>query len=524
MAADKARCILQATSNGGTKMIRLSQMMLTALLVTAAMALQAGQSVETAAPNTWVEIPDSQMKKVAYPFEKNPKVDGVCGSGSVIAAWCGAAFDSKRDRLVLWGGGHADYAGNELYGFDVKKLAWERITEPFPDPVKDQEINADGSPNSRHTYAGSTYIAHADRFFSIGGSLWGVGFAKCDLTWTFDFEAKKWENRNPSGANDLGGFEQSSIYDPATKLVYYFNGKGFYTYDYDKNAWSRLGEGLYATSLTIDTKRNLLFAIGSGKVLVYDLHSQKPKSQEWKTTGGDEFIAKSKQPLDYSPVADRIVGWDGAGKIYVLDPDKKVWSVQDAAGGPQATPNGMYGRFHYVPSLNAFICVTDMSANVFFYKFSAGSGTSGNSNGSPAEKPAPKPAPVVKVVKPARDLSAQREALKACLKKASATAKLAAKMTIFGKSESVLFAGADADGIKVTLEGNTLPVRWKDVQDADLARLVFAGFPQDADALYNAGIVAFESHQENLYGSIVANLTKIDAGRVSSLLDSCNAK
>jgi hypothetical protein len=36
-----------------------------------------------------------------------------------MAAWGGGAHDTKRDRLIVWGGGHGDYGGNELYAFDV---------------------------------------------------------------------------------------------------------------------------------------------------------------------------------------------------------------------------------------------------------------------------------------------------------------------------------------------------------------------------------------------------------------------
>src|ERR1700761_6743036 len=62
-------------------------------------------------PDSWLEIPDSAMKKVAADMEKFPKVRAVCGPSAVIDAWGGGALDTKRNRLVLWGGGHADYWG-----------------------------------------------------------------------------------------------------------------------------------------------------------------------------------------------------------------------------------------------------------------------------------------------------------------------------------------------------------------------------------------------------------------------------
>jgi len=49
-----------------------------------------------------------------------------------MTAWSGGAFDTTRDRLVVWGGGHADYPGNELYVFDLGTLRWQRLTDPSP--------------------------------------------------------------------------------------------------------------------------------------------------------------------------------------------------------------------------------------------------------------------------------------------------------------------------------------------------------------------------------------------------------
>lgn len=352
-------------------------------MLAAVLCAAAGMAAEgpaTAPANTWVEIPNTPFKKVAYPREKNHKVDGVCGSGSVIGAWSGGALDTKRNRLILWGGGHADYAGNELYAFDINNLAWERLTEPFPEPVKDQEVNADGTPNSRHTYGGLAYIAHADRFFGCAGSLWGVGFAKCNLTWTFDFEKKKWENREPGGdtAKRKCGFEIGSTYDPETKKVWWCENAGLFSYDYDGNAWKQHSqEGYYGQTPTVDTKRGLLVAAGHKKAYTVDLRGGKFTRVALPTAGAEEFLAKASPGFDYDPVADKCVGWSG-GKVYVLDLDKKTWEAKDAPGAPEPTHTGIFGRWRYAPSVNAFVVVTKADKNVFFYKHTAGAGKAPN--------------------------------------------------------------------------------------------------------------------------------------------------
>jgi len=162
--------------------------------------------------NTWYEVPNSHMADV--------KPSG--WTANIIEPWGGGVYDTNRDRLVLWGGGHADYYGNELYAFDVNTLSWERLTDPSP-YVLDVEVNADGTPNSRHTYGGLAYIAHADRFFGIGGSLAGVGFADCHRTWTFNFDSKQWTDRNPA-TDPTVGFGCYAAYDPESKNIWWEGG------------------------------------------------------------------------------------------------------------------------------------------------------------------------------------------------------------------------------------------------------------------------------------------------------------
>lgn len=338
--------------------------------------------IRNAPANTWIEIPKSPLLSVAPKPDQFPKTWSVCGPSSVVMAWCGAAYDTKRGRLVIWGGGHADYHGNELYAFDVNKLAWERLTDPFPNPVNDQEVNADGTPNSRHTYGGLAYLAHVDRFFGLGGSLAGKGFAQCDRTWTFDFDAKKWEDRQPTGQLPGGGFCLGCAYDPVSKRLFFGSEhRGLFVYDYEKNTWAKLDDQpVDAQGFAVDTKRKLLVGMGRGRITLYDIGKNNFKQQVIKVPGAEDVVnAGNAAGLDYDPVADRIVAWASwaPDKVFALDLDTRTWEVKQADGGPKVSRsarNGVFGRWRYVASLNAFIAVSDAGANVFFYKNAAGAG------------------------------------------------------------------------------------------------------------------------------------------------------
>jgi hypothetical protein len=324
--------------------------------------------------NTWMAVPNSKISTV-FPAEGQfPGTRGVGGPSNVIAAWCGAALDTKRNRLVIWGGGHADYHGNEVYVFDITNMKWERLTDPFVNPVPDKEVNADGTPHSRHTYGGLAYIAHADRFFGQGGSLAGVGFAKCDKSWVFDFETKKWTDRNPA-TTPGGGFGLCCAYDPVSKMLFWGAGdNGLWVYDYDQNTWTKLNSdgGFYEQTATIDSKRRQVVFAGPAGVYSYELDKKDFTRNKW-TTSGSDGLKSSKFGFDYDPVSDRFVGWKN-GAVYVLNPETKEWTANDVTGAPKGTEAGMYGRLRYVPSVNAFIVVTSAGEDVHFYKLSAGTG------------------------------------------------------------------------------------------------------------------------------------------------------
>ena len=317
--------------------------------------------------DSWLSAPDTPMRIVTPSKGQFAGTWGTQGPAAVITAWSGAALDSRRNRLVLFGGGHTDYFGNELYAFDIDTLKWSRLTDPTVNPTLDSDVNWDGTPNSRDTYNGLAYIAHADRFFALGGSIARNGSTVCQNTWTFDFPSNRWTNRNPAGTKPLTGYGDLCSYDPATRKVWWC-APGLFSYDDDKNQWVQHNStGIKRSTSCIDTRRGVMVIVGNGKVTAYDLRSGNYALQSWTTVGGDAFIAKESPGLDYDPVSDRIVGWHG-GSPYLLDPVRKVWTVGSSAGAPPDVEQGIYGRWRYVPAVDAFVVVTGIDHNVSFYK------------------------------------------------------------------------------------------------------------------------------------------------------------
>ncbi|HEX7897489.1 MAG TPA: FecR family protein [Planctomycetota bacterium] len=317
------------------------------------------ERIRRLAPNAWLALPGTKLRPVAAKAKGDPR--------GVMESWSGAVLDTRRNRLVVWGGGHTNYYGNEVYAFDLASLRWERLTEPSPVTAGSQ-VCADGTPSARGTYNGLAYVAHADRMFALGGDPAGSGPTP-DLLWTFDFADHAWENRQPSGDRPPTWVGALSAYDPATRKVWWGEGRspgiaGLYAYEVDANRWVKhTADFFYYQTGALDTRRGLLVCAGDGKLFAHDVRKGAPIRQAW----GEAFVGISNPGFDYDAKKDRLVAWAG-GPVRVLHPETRAWTVIDAPGAPKPTPNGIFGRWRYVPSLDVFVVVTDIDDDVHFFK------------------------------------------------------------------------------------------------------------------------------------------------------------
>ncbi len=289
-------------------------------------------------PGEWYEVPNSNLDRV----QPTPLPPVGYGGFYGVMSYSGGAFDTKRERLVVWGGGHGSYSGNELYAFDVTALAWQRLTNPStPSPLgpglgPSVHVNSDGTPTSRHSYDGMVYLPGIDKLWASGGSRWGDG-SGTPLTWMFDFDTLQWVRKAdlipPDFYNEL---EVVSAYDPVTGHVFFSSpSRVLAEYDPVANTWTnrssdRVGDGKVAA---IDPKRRKFVAIGIGEVRVFDLTSSGTIAmRKVTTTGATEILGLGRQPgFEYDPVADVFVAWSGGADVYTLNMDTLVWTKRSPA-------------------------------------------------------------------------------------------------------------------------------------------------------------------------------------------------
>jgi hypothetical protein len=321
--------------------------------------------IEALAPGQWQVLPNTKIRSVLPPTPQqgDPR--------SIVLAWSGGTVDTVKSRLLVWGGGHSDYWGNELYALDIGTKKIKRITDPSPDTPKSNCRSAlpDGQPVSRHTYGGMAYIAHAKRLFQVNGSLVPCGYQE-PATWTYDFPQKKWHLMIPDFA--LHGFGTMAVYDAQTKQVFVKDNVDFYAYTLETNKYRKLNTTEqfvdYHLSAAIDSKRRQFVMIGDG-VQVIDLATNKMTTMA--TTNAPKFVTSQQSPgIAYDPVADRIVAWHGGSKVHALNMDTGAWTQVATNAGPTAAApyQGTFGRWGYVPEYGVFALVNDIDQNAWIFK------------------------------------------------------------------------------------------------------------------------------------------------------------
>ncbi len=354
------------------------------ILLSISFAFGQGNIIRDLAPNTWYEVANSHLDQVA----PNPLPPNNSGFGAIMSAWSGGAYDTNRERLIIWGGGHGDYSGNEVYVFDVETFTWTRLNDPSADVGGNESSGEypDGTPRSRHTYNYIQYVSLLDRFCTFGGAgMYPGGQVHTNKTHAFNFDNLTWDRRADAISYGIGAF---SAVDDSTGHVWIHGTEGIERsrlaeFDPIANTWNfRTNQDAsmqYAYELTaaIDPNRRSLIAIGNGREWIWDISNPNSVSKNQLNTTGDRDIRNAISPgFDYDPVSDKMIGWRGGQDIYVLDLDTNEWTMVTGTGANPGSPSsgGTFGRFRYAPSVNAFILVNSTSTNVFFYKLGEGTG------------------------------------------------------------------------------------------------------------------------------------------------------
>lgn len=352
-----------------------------------------------------------------------------------VVPWSGGAIDDAHQRLIVWGGGHSDYAGDEVFVLNLSGTpSWQLLTNPTtPVPYVADGNNWEGlspyyvrlsdgghyqagaAPASRHTYNGLQYVPYQNKLYSFGGAVANVGFFSSEV-WALDMTSKSWTMVGPPFSKSPG--YPTSAYNPSNgHIVMHDKNWSLFDYDPHTNAWTTLTTSYHiddGTTAAIDPVNNLLVVVGSAGTADNTSYPSLPTShtvqvfllsapytmQSWSAAGCD--LTYRSGGLAWDSALGLMVGYPGGGNQFyflntgpnpVVTPFGSVPSHQclDVPISPNPTPVkgidyppdpegssrdanfGIYGRFEYVPSLDVFVVMNDHTQDVWILRLAGGS-------------------------------------------------------------------------------------------------------------------------------------------------------
>lgn len=337
--------------------------------------------LSAAAPGSWIKISTTTFSSAFPSGQDGLPESGVSDAGAVVRAWSSFTWDSNRGNLLLFGGGHYNYIGNEIYILPGATGVWTRGSLPSFVEAPDFLVGDNSAPQSAHTYDNNNFLPINDRFLTFGGATHPYGGTFRAMIngvetrtgpWMWDPEladadkvggssgsgfnpatagGAMWTDRrlSQSGATLASAINGTTAYrsENGKDVVYVTsdaNQSGLpnlYRYtvgnlangENDQIEWiGRTFNGVaHEGAATIDTKRNLFVRTTGHPELAADLHVYKLTGASSSALAlsfvvdlvnqdGSAFSIGNAAGIDYDEVLDQYFVWDGSqkGTVYTF--------------------------------------------------------------------------------------------------------------------------------------------------------------------------------------------------------------
>lgn len=309
---------------------------------------------------------------------------GTGGQSQVIDAWSGAAWDDAALKLYLIGGGHADYAGNELYEWDGSTAAFARLTNPTgaignTGTLNDgQEATAryfDGQPRSFHTY--NNLAIRNGVLWMTGGAVYITGDA-ASRPFRYDSALAEWVMDTDTSAVASYG---SLCYYPPDDVFFIFGTVSSPPAIYNPvtgaktshpTGWTPGGDN----RSVYDSARDIITIIRTGGQIQVIDPAGVTATVAISTTGTAPTADNGSMGFVYDSVDDRYLAWAGGATVYTLTPsasfrvDPWAWGTLTLDAGNTVTPTaqtgtGTFGRFWISNALGCIGVVNDVAEHMY---------------------------------------------------------------------------------------------------------------------------------------------------------------
>ncbi len=318
----------------------------------------------------WTAIGTNTTSSVRFsPDYTYPYNSTNTGFSSIMDAWSGGAFARRMGNsgtLLVYGGGHQDYWGNDVYGFDMESQTWRLVSQPYTGAINfplAEGLFPDGTPGPFHSYNLLQYDPSENNFYIFGREYNNIGgyvypyFSYLNLAQPRLTNRANWTNLSSSVRNSAGA-ENSSCYDQDTNTFWMFgSGRSLTKFDIaTKTATSYINYKDDGYGSTADCAKGLyVYTSGGSSIRARDLSAP---AQDSFTLAS---VSVSSDPgFSWSNRRQAFIHWiNGAAvnEFRYLGGNARspsAWTFQSlgitgsGAAIPQRNSNGTYGRFRVV--------------------------------------------------------------------------------------------------------------------------------------------------------------------------------
>lgn len=290
----------------------------------------------------------------------------------IIESWNGGVFARRMGTsgtLLIYGGGHKNYWGNDTYGFDLESRTWRLVSKPYTGSFSfdlPAGLFPDNTPGPIHTYnrvqydpVGNNFWIFAREYNDSGGYNYKY-FSYLNLAQPQLSTRANWTNLSSSISN-WAHSGHNSCYDEATHSFWIFgSGKGLTKMNIETQSATNYAnsqdDGYYGTA---DCAMGLYVYTSirpNPGIRVRDLSTP--------TQGSTALMSAASMPsspgFSWSNARQAFIYWNDGSSVSefkYLGGDKKSassWSLRDlgitgsGTNVPVRTPNGTFGRFRVV--------------------------------------------------------------------------------------------------------------------------------------------------------------------------------
>ncbi len=339
----------------------------------------------------WVTLPSLSTSGVL----PNPVPPGITGVKSVTDAWGAGALRQNGSYYILHGGGHGDYAGNEIYALQLSldNPQWQRIWGPTPnaDIVENQYYYNDSpqSPASIHSYYCLAYDDQDDIFMRFTRGRFGVPNFVGGID-GIRWGASSWEQNqnNTIWPAPVGCTYANGQCKDTSGNVYLINSWKRFLWNRAANSWSvpiaNSSYSLQSSGSCYDSARHAVWSfggsygggsVGAGQAYMWDISTNNDSliSLVGANATSIDGINANFSGVAYDPVADLVFVLTGDGYIYSFVPSTHEVTRLTTAGASlpntqSTSATGPWGKFQYVSQLGGVVIQPTWASPTFFMR------------------------------------------------------------------------------------------------------------------------------------------------------------